>query len=404
MISHDPRREVEKLREQLGTHDGTLTFLVGAGASCAAKGTDGAGLIPAIAEMTGRCEQAVAEFGSGEWAAYAAVAEERATSLGRPANVEDVLSRVRTKLSAMVSGDTLAGASHIQLEKIEETIRTTIADAARPAEDRIPAVLPHHSLARWISRLERASPIEIFTTNYDTLLERALEDERVAVFDGFTGSRRPYFLPISMTHAPSMPGNAWTRLWKLHGSVNWSWEDFSANSSRRIVRGVERGDGEVIFPSLHKYDESRKQPYLSMLDRLTHILERPAGAVLVVVGYSFGDEHINEIIFDALEAHDRTHVIALQYQELDDEHELMSRASRRRNLLVYGPTTAVVAGERRPWALADPVDDRTAELLDIPFDSDAAPEPDSVATGGRFRLGDFNYFAQFLDSISGDDD
>ena len=28
MMTHDPRREVEKLREHLGTQEGTLTFLV----------------------------------------------------------------------------------------------------------------------------------------------------------------------------------------------------------------------------------------------------------------------------------------------------------------------------------------------------------------------------------------
>jgi hypothetical protein len=404
MISYDPRREVEKLREHLGTHDGTLTFLIGAGASCAVKGTDGHGLIPAIAEMGQRCELAVAECGGEEWAAFEVIAGECEQSLSRAANVEDVLSRVRTKLTAMVNGDILAGATREQLEEIEEAVRSTIADAARPAEDRIPTVLPHHALARWIRLLDRASPIELFTTNYDTLLERALEDERVPVFDGFTGSRRPYFSPVSLAHPPSMPGSAWTRLWKLHGSVNWSWEDFSGSSSRRIVRGHERGDGELIFPSLYKYDESRKQPYISMLDHFGRSLERPGGAVLVVVGYSFGDDHINEIIFDALDAHDRTHVIALQYEELGEDHELMRRSARRRNLLVYGPDTAVVAGERRPWALADPVDSQTADLLDIPFDSDAAPDTDVIATAGRFRLGDFNYFARFLNSIAGNDD
>lgn len=203
MMTHDPRREVEKLREHLGTQEGTLTFLVGAGASCAAIGSDGSGLIPAISEMTVRCERAVAEFGSEEWDAYTAMVVECAESLTRSANVEDVLSRVRTKLSAMMTGDVLAGATHAQLERIEEAIRTTIADAARPADSRIPAELPHHALARWIGRLDRPSPIELFTTNYDTLLERALEDRRVAVFDGFTGSRRPYFSAASMAH-PSM--------------------------------------------------------------------------------------------------------------------------------------------------------------------------------------------------------
>jgi hypothetical protein len=403
MISHDPRREVEKLREHLGARDGTLTFLVGAGASCAAKDTKGDRLIPAIAEMSKRCEQAVGELGSKEAATYAAIQKECEQSLTRAANVEDVLSRVRTKLMAMVVGDTLAGATRAQLEKIEEAIRTTIAVAARPTEERIPSELPHHGLARWIRRLDRPTPIELFTTNYDTLLERALEDEWVAVFDGFVGSRRPHFSPVSITNPPSMPGVAWTRLWKLHGSVNWSWKNLPGDASRRIVRD-ERDDGELIFPSLHKYDESRKQPYLSMLDHFGATLRRQGGTVLVVVGYSFGDEHINALIFDALDARDRTHVIALQYEELDTCHELVRRAMRRRNLLVYGPGSAAVAGELRPWALADPVDTRTAKLLDIPFDSDAIPDTDATATTGRFRLGDFNYLTRFLDNIAGNND
>ncbi|MGC2374114.1 MAG: hypothetical protein WA484_09595 [Solirubrobacteraceae bacterium] len=144
--------------------------------------------------MSKRCEQAVGELGSEEAATYVAIQKECEKSLSRTANVEDVLSRVRTKLTAMVAGDTLAGATRAQLGKIEEAIRTTIAVAARPAVARIPNELPHHGLARWIRRLDRPTPIELFTTNYDTLLERALEDEWVAVFDGFVGSRRPVFL------------------------------------------------------------------------------------------------------------------------------------------------------------------------------------------------------------------
>jgi hypothetical protein len=66
---------------------------------------------------------------------------------------------------------------------------------------------------------------------------------------------------------------------------------------------------------------------------------------------------------------------------------------------VLGPSTAIVAGRRGEWLLQEPVDSRTAELLDIPFDSDAAPEKDDVARTGRFRLGDFNWLARFLDSM-----
>jgi hypothetical protein len=52
--------------------------------------------------------------------------------------------------------------------------------------------------------------------------------------------------------------------------------------------------------------------------------------------------------------------------------------------------------------LLEPVDAPTAELLDVPFDSDAQPE-DVPAITGRLRLGDFAWFSRFLDEIAVND-
>jgi hypothetical protein len=411
--THDPRREIEKLRDHLGSHDGRLAFLIGAGTSAAVRGAKQEALIPTVVELGEKSRDSVAALGDEHAGAYDSIVAECANALARIAaaeetlarevNVEDVLSSVRTKLTAIGDGDRIAGLDRVQLEQVEGQIRTTIAKAAHPAESRIPKKLPHHDLARWISRLGRSNAVEIFTTNYDTLLERALEDERLPVFDGFVGARQPFFSAVSLARKTSMPGAAWTRLWKLHGSINWHSADF-ADGSNRIIRGPESDEGELIFPSLHKYDESRKQPYASMLDHLGRLLDHPDGTVLVVLGYSFGDQHINEIVFDALDGRDRAHVFALQFDELPARHQLISRAQARSNLLVYGPETAVVGGVHGPWQLNEQVDERTADLLDVPFDSDAVVDLDAVANTGKFRLGDFNHFAHFLAALTGTDD
>jgi hypothetical protein len=410
--SHDPRPEVEKIREHLGSHEGRLAFLIGAGTSAAVLDPEKKPLIPTVTALTKTCREVVAALGEEHAAAYDSICDQcqaklkaaaeaaEPPTLVRPVNVEDILSATRTKLSAIGDGDKIAGLNGSKLLAVEKAIRTTIAKAAFPAKDRIPERLPHHQFARWISRLGRTTAIELFTTNYDTLFECALEDERLSVFDGFVGARRPFFSAASLARSSSMPGPSWTRLWKLHGSINWSMQPF-ADRSERIVRSVESDSGELIFPSLHKYDESRKQPYASILDHLGHLLDDPGGALLVVLGYSFGDQHINEIVFDALDARDRAHVLAIQFEELEDNHPLIARATSLPNLLVYGPKTAVIGGVRAPWRLTEEVTDRTAALLDIAFDSDAAPEPEQIATSGHFRLGDFNHFALFLASLVG---
>jgi hypothetical protein len=403
MATHDPRREIEKLRGHLASHDKPIAFLIGAGASTAVLDSEGEPLIPSVAGLGRHCEVAIRALGDTFGDAWdRIVADVEAT---RPAcNIEEILSNVRGKIAAIGPGDVLAGLDGDGLREMESTIRRTISELARPASARIPALLPHHDLARWIRRTDRATPVEIFTTNYDTLIERGLEDERVPIFDGFVGSRQPFFLAQSLSNDTLAPGSRWVRLWKVHGSVNWSWQSLEGRA-RRIVRGPENVEGELILPSFHKYDESRKQPYVAMLERLGRVLAERDDGILITVGYSFGDEHINSVIFDALEASERLHVFALQFSDLSDDHELVVRAMTRRNLIVYGPGRAVVGSVSGDWRLHQEVDRRLAPLMDIPFDSDAlVPGTDEPARTGGFRLGDFKWFARFVDTIAGSDE
>lgn len=413
-VVHDPRREVEKIRDHLGSRDGRLAFLIGAGASAAVIEKGGnAPLIPVVETLTERCKEAATALGAKQGEAYEVILAESAAKLAelakteevaaRKANVEDLLSSLRTKIGAIGDGDRIAGLGPAELHALEDVITSTIAKAAHPDEDRIPSELPHHALARWIARAGRECAVELFTTNYDTLLERALEDERVQLFDGFVGARRPFFTSVSLSRARSMPGAEWTRLWKLHGSINWDTTRF-ADDSTRVVRLEEGEQGNLIFPSSRKYDESRKQPYASMLEHLGRVLDHPDGTVLVTLGYSFGDQHINEIVFDALDGRDRTHVFAMQYVDPATDHQLVARARSRPNLVVYGPDTAIIGGVPGSWQLSSEVEEATAGLIDVAFDSHAQPDLEKAALAGEFRLGDFRRFGQFLDTLTGAND
>src|SRR3546814_20748429 len=71
-----------------------------------------------------------------------------------------------------------------------------------------------------------------------------------------------------------------------------------------------------LYPSHLKYDQSRKMPYLAMLDRLKDFLLNHS-SLLFMSGYSFGDEHINDIICRSLETNPSAHVFAFLFGQLD---------------------------------------------------------------------------------------
>lgn len=395
---HDPRREIEALRDHLASPDKPLAFLIGAGASLSAHDTGKNPLIPSLHELSELCRTKVEELDTESKEnysdAYSEITKEQKELLGREPNIEDVLSSVRGKLGAMSSSDHLAGINRDAMSTLEGTLRKAIAEAVRPKEEKIAYPLPHQALANWIKSVERRHAVELFTTNYDTLLERALEEEEVPVFDGFVGSREPFFEPATLAHEDDAPGKRWTRLWKIHGSINWH---RSERPEERIIRTDETSGGELIYPSLHKYEESRKQPFVAMLQRLSNVLHHRDETVLFTLGYGWGDQHINAIIFEALAARERTHVIALMFDEVKEGCEPVKRP--RPNLSVLGPKTAMIGGLRVPWRLLEPVDKKTADLLDIPFDSHAQVG-DEPALTGRMRLGDFAWFARFLKEIA----
>lgn len=417
MSTHDPRRVLETLRNHLTQPEANIAFLLGAGASCSVRVPvpaeanaplpDGdvlpppatRSLIPNVAELTAICVKEIRKLdpadGELRFGAAYDIIEQEIRPATRATNIEDILSCVRRKISAVGATDKLAGLSAEDLGQLEKTIQSTIAAQVNPDQSNFPERLPHEDFVRWIARMPRSHPVEVFTTNYDILLETALEAERVPAFDGFVGCNRPFFSHDSLTRPESSPGAAWTRLWKIHGSINWRLD--TVRGKPRVVRTEPHGDGEMILPSHHKYDESRKQPYSALLDRLTRVLERE-DAILFVCGYSFSDEHINAIVYDALEAKRRPHVIALQFHDVEQGTAFYDRACRHLNLMALGPRTGIMGGRAGKWKMEEM---RHANQIADAFAPDEAQENVEQTGEGALLLGDFAKFANFLGKLAG---
>ena len=207
---------------------------------------------------------------------------------------------------------------------------------------------PVLSFAAWVRRANYRLPLELFTVNYDLLLETALEQLGVPYFDGFVGTLRARFQTELVESAPGTDGDAvpafFVRLWKLHGSVNWSWED-----DKQVVRlGQPTPDGRAaaIHPSDTKYEESRRVPFVVLQDRLRRAMHQPE-TLVIISGYSFADPHLNELIFDAASQRERSEFVAFCHSDIPDV--LAERATTTPNLQVASGREAILCGIRGEW-------------------------------------------------------
>ncbi|UVC19262.1 SIR2 family protein [Mesorhizobium onobrychidis] len=295
-------------------------------------------------------------------------------------------------LGAIGGSDTLVGLTIGEIQQLEESVRKTIARVVNPELTALTLDSPHRLFARWLSKTVRRTPVEIFTVNYDVLLEHALEAERVPLFDGFVGSYQPFFNSDSLRRTEAAPAAAWARLWKMHGSVTWRRVD--QDGKMRVIRTTPDGSGEMIYPSFEKYDESRQQPYSAFSDRLGRFLDQE-DALLVSVGYSFGDEHINNLLFGSLENRSRAHAYALQFSEPPVTSDLAKRAAQRPNMLVLGPDQGCIGGRQGPWRKDGATSSEDGAFIATPGATAGAP-----ASAVSMKIGDFSVFCKFLQNMT----
>ena len=145
-------------------------------------------------------------------------------------------------------------------------------------------------------------------------------------------------------------------------------------------------DEIVIYPSKEKYELSRKQPFLSYFDRLKSFILEGEGT-LVVSGYSFSDQHINEAIFDTLSQNPRMHLMVFAFDDsVLDSLESQGRAVHM-NLSAYGKTKGIIRGKLAAWKHPPTNGDDTTAFWD--------EEKKSLT------LGDFGQLVEFLVAMSG---
>ena len=210
----------------------------------------------------------------------------------------------RKQLSAAALTIDVAGQSfcltdlHDTTNRIKETIACILHQKV-PLDIHRQFVQSIHSPLR-TGRPPSPMPVDYLVLNYDTLIEDALALEQVLYTDGIEGGASGWW------REEKLQQTGWrARVIKLHGSIDWRVLPHDTHP-RRIGPGVrlpkEYDLPILIWPSSTKYRESQLDPFAQLIERARHALssDRNSQCLLVICGYSFGDDHINLEIDRAL--------------------------------------------------------------------------------------------------------
>lgn len=252
-----------------------------------------------------------------------AAAEASAKASGREnGNIEDQIRTANDLLRGLkiLKKDAEATALETELnsiisEFVKSILKTenSIATANEDKRENAYSVLVNFLLS-FASRTGNRERLNIFTTNYDRLIEVGAELAGVHLMDRFVGTMMPVFRSSRLNldihyNPPGIRGEpryleGVARLTKLHGSVDWIQNE---GEIRRV--GVPLGADDIapylnapglqsadalklmIYPNSAKDRETAEYPYVELFRDFAAAICRP-NSTLVTYGYGFGDEHM----------------------------------------------------------------------------------------------------------------
>lgn len=322
-------------------------------------------------------------------------AEESAKCLGRGTkNFEDTVRVANELLRGMRIQGVGKAADRLEAEikeKLSGLVKELLANEKMLKEDKEGKSWRQlgNFLMSFAARSGGKDRLNLFTTNYDRVLEETADLIGLRLVDRFVGSLAPVFrssrLDVDYHYNP--PGirgeprylEGVVRYTKLHGSLDWFQcgnlirrvgVPFGASDVAPYVTEVGPDDKQefIIYPNSAKDRETAEYPYVDLFRDFAAAICRP-NSTLVTYGYGFGDSHINRIIEDALTIAS-THLVILSFDQasgrIPDFYE-RSRAKSQISLLVgndvasldaltdhYLPKPAIdTATERMVKVLAD---------------------------------------------------
>ena len=162
-------------------------------------------------------------------------------------------------------------------------------------------------LQPFLGFIEEFRPLNIISLNYDICIEQFCNINKLIYQDGFDVHWNPKTFTLDYTDI---------HLLKLHGSVMWYQSNrggyiklpvMAKASKIQLITG-EMAENLMLYP-VQKGDF--QDPLLELLVEAKRLLESTSCKFLIVVGYSFRDNHIRRILWDAARKNKELHIILI---------------------------------------------------------------------------------------------
>lgn len=145
-------------------------------------------------------------------------------------------------------------------------------------------------------------PIRIFSFNYDLCIEMVLKDFNIEL--GFDPKTKIW---VYSNFEPNSNKDIDIYLYKLHGSIDW---ERAPDKGNVLVKRDGPGSGsEMIFGTDAKLTST--DPYLYYVFEFRKYSLSEDCKLIVVIGYSFGDDYMNKLIAQALTASQQRNVLII---------------------------------------------------------------------------------------------
>ncbi|HEU5119802.1 MAG TPA: SIR2 family protein [Candidatus Nitrosocosmicus sp.] len=150
---------------------------------------------------------------------------------------------------------------------------------------------------------EGSTTLDIFTTNYDRAIEEYCSRNEIQCNDGFEpNSFKRRTLWTGNFDLPVHKEKFAINLFKLHGSLNWKRHKiYGIESTSAEGRSVDHNyiENLLIYPYLSPKDGMMLEPYVTIRNQF--IKRTSSSDVLIVIGFSCRDRHINDVLKDLID-------------------------------------------------------------------------------------------------------